>query len=466
MMDFEYDAFISYSHSQKKWVNEVLLAAFEAGGVKTCIDHRNFDEGRSVPDNFGTAIKTSRRSVLVLTPEWVASGYTTSEGQMVWGTDPAGWHGRMVPIVRMACKLPMWISVRSWRDFTQDDAVIAGLPRLIHLLKSPLSPVVRTDDVIARLGRLTTGPLRTLALRYLVGLEEVADRTLRVGTLKEVHDELDNLQRHCLHPIANRLADCGAESLDQPTMENFHEYAATLARGILKLDRLQKMPVFASTGLEFIKKLQSAHDSLTECLATRKVKPARDATGVLARVMAVHPAKIDARLSEAASQAQLNRVIDALVRMIEEAHDMEPEAVADIEIALHELEKLDDNVQELVHTHSLWQELDIDFRLVESAITPNDITALANDWPDLKERATVLSTVVPMIVRSADSYGPAVDTALAGSDARLTISNFRIYKSHAGTRFHALDQVLKDQCAELVKAGDSVARLVKRLQDE
>jgi len=218
--------------------------------------------------------------------------------------------------------------------------------------------------------------------------------------------------------------------------------------------------------LEFIRKLQAAHDSLTECLATRSVKKARDATRLMERVMAVHPAVIDARLSEAASQAQLNRVIDALVRMIEESRDMDPAAVADIEIALHELEELDDNVQELIHTHSLWQDLDIDFRRVESAITPNDITALANDWADLKERATVLSAVVPMIVRSADSYGPAVDIALAGSDARLTISNFRIYKSHAGTRFHALDQTLKDQCAELVKAGASVARLVKRLHDE
>jgi hypothetical protein len=152
--------------------------------------------------------------------------------------------------------------------------------------------------------------------------------------------------------------------------------------------------------------------------------------------------------------------------MITAARDMEPAVVEDIEIARHELEGLDDNVQELVHTHSLWQELDIEFRRVESTITPDNITALANDWPDLKERTAVLSAAVPTIVRSADIYGPAVDTALAGSDARLTISNFRIYKSHAGTRFHALDQTLKDQCSELVKAGDSVARLVARLQYE
>jgi len=465
-MDFEYDAFISYSHSDEKWVNEVLLTAFDAGGVKTCIDRRNFGGGRVIPDNFTTAITTSRRSVLVLTPGWLASEYTTSEGQMAWGTDPAGWHGRMVPILRTACKPPAWISIRSWLDFIENDTVIASMPRLIRLLKSPLSPIVRTDDVVDRLGRLTTGPLKALALRYLVGLEEVADRTQRVGTLKEVHDELDNLQRHCLHPISTVIADYEAELLDQPRIENFHEYAATLARGILKLDRLQKMPVFAAAGLEFIAKLRAAHDSLTECLSTRSVKQAKDATRLMARVMAVHPARIDARLGEAASQAQLNRVIDALVRMIEEARDTEPAAVADIEIALHELEELDDNVRELIHTHSLWQDLDIDFRRVESSITPNDITALADDWPDLKERATVLSAVVPMIVRSADSYGPAVDVALAGSDARLTISNFRIYKSHAGTRFHALDQTLKDQCAELVKAGDSVARLVRRLRNE
>lgn len=471
--EFSCDAFVSYSHLDKKWVDDVLLKALEAGGVTFQVDERHFEAGQASIDNMAAAVAQSRRTVLVLTPNWVASQWTTFEGQMVVDTDPAGWHGRMVPILRTACSPPRWICIRSWLDFIDDSRATGQMARLVRMLRRPLSGLVRADVLIEGLKSLSsfvaTGALREAALRYLVGFEEIADRIRRVDALKEVHDQLDHLQRHCHDEIVRTMALVApsVERLDPVSLEAFRTYAITLEAVIERLHQLQKEPVFANGGLGFVPTLQSALERLLDCCETGRMEDLTQAAWLLSKVLAVQPAKIDGRLSEAASQAQLTRVIDAISKMRDEARAISAgQVVADkLDKALSGLEELDDNVQELVRTHGLWQDVDVDLRLIDSAINPTDLTELTNLWPDLKQRVTVLSAAVPSIVRRSDNLATSVDSALAAKDARLIISRFRIYKSRAGTRFTALDTNLKQQCEELVKAGDSVAGLVTGLQE-
>lgn len=472
--EFVYDAFVSYSHHDKKWVEEVLLKALGECGVTFIIDDHHFESGHGSLDNMAAAVAQSRRTVLVLTPNWVSSPYANVEAQMVAGTDPAGWHGRMVPLLRKACAPPWWICVRSWLDFIDDARASAQMARLVRVLRRPISGLVRAEGISDRLRALSslvsTGVLREAALRYRVGFEEIADRTRRVYALKAVHDQLDHLQRHCYDEIIRRmsLVAPATEVLDDATLEAFRAYAITLEEITEQLHQSEKEPVFANAGLGFVPAMDSALESLLECCETGRLDAVNNATRLLSKVLAVHPGRIDARLSEAACQAQLSRVIEAISLMYKEAETMAAGAavVGELQKALNDLEELDDNVQELVRTHALWQALDLDLRLIDSNINPNDVSELTNVWPQLKQRVTVLSAAVPSIVQRSDNLATSVDTALAAKDTRLIISKFRNYKSRAGTRFTALDTNLKQQCEELVKAGNSVAGIVAGLQHD
>ena len=75
--------FISYSHYDKAWVHEWLLPRLEAAGLKVLIDTRDFTIGAPALVNIERAVESSQRTLLVLTPHWVASEWTNFESLLL-----------------------------------------------------------------------------------------------------------------------------------------------------------------------------------------------------------------------------------------------------------------------------------------------------------------------------------------------------------------------------------------------
>ena len=75
--EYTYDVFISYSHKDEDWVVGVLLPALENEGLKACIDFRDFKAGKPSRDNMRDACKESQTTLLVMTPAWMASEWTS-----------------------------------------------------------------------------------------------------------------------------------------------------------------------------------------------------------------------------------------------------------------------------------------------------------------------------------------------------------------------------------------------------
>ena len=66
--EYKYDAFISYSHKDQNWVRNSLLATLQNNGVKVIIDFRDFEPGAPSVKEMERAVKTSRKTIVVLSP--------------------------------------------------------------------------------------------------------------------------------------------------------------------------------------------------------------------------------------------------------------------------------------------------------------------------------------------------------------------------------------------------------------
>lgn len=80
----EYDAFISYNSADESWVLEQLLPNLEGNGsnFKLCLHHRDFEPGRYIVDNIVTAVYGSRKTICVVSKDFLRSEWCSLEIQL------------------------------------------------------------------------------------------------------------------------------------------------------------------------------------------------------------------------------------------------------------------------------------------------------------------------------------------------------------------------------------------------
>jgi len=131
---YRYDAFISYSHRDEKWVQGTLLPWLEDAGLHVCIDFRDFEPGAPVLTEMERAVKQSRKTLLVLTPDYLASEWAEFENILASTLDPAARQRRVIPLLLQQCELPLRIRSLIYLDFTQPSEVESQLQRLIEAI--------------------------------------------------------------------------------------------------------------------------------------------------------------------------------------------------------------------------------------------------------------------------------------------------------------------------------------------
>lgn len=79
-----YDAFISYNFSDEEWVMNQLLPNLEGNGssFKLCLHHRDFEVGRNIVDNIVTAVYSSRKTICVVSKNFLRSEWCSLEIQL------------------------------------------------------------------------------------------------------------------------------------------------------------------------------------------------------------------------------------------------------------------------------------------------------------------------------------------------------------------------------------------------
>ncbi|MGO9599306.1 MAG: TIR domain-containing protein [Isosphaeraceae bacterium] len=195
---YDYDVFISYSSRNKHWVRGELLARIEKAGLRACIDFRDFTRGAPSIVAMQDAVLKCRKTLVILTPEYVESEWAEIENIMVQTLSPANRDLRLIPLLKAECEKPLRIGALTHVDFTDGADLDLAWRQLLTALGAPPEPTPpaqpqRDDWLLAHpypmppnfTGRLAEramlskwlkedGPHRLLVLRALGGFGKSA----------------------------------------------------------------------------------------------------------------------------------------------------------------------------------------------------------------------------------------------------------------------------------------------------
>ena len=97
----EFDAFVSYSSSDSDMtfvINTLVPRLEEHFHFKLCIHQRNFTAGSYISDNIAEAVHKSRRTILVISPDFINSAWCKFEYQVALQEMMLEKH-RIIPII-------------------------------------------------------------------------------------------------------------------------------------------------------------------------------------------------------------------------------------------------------------------------------------------------------------------------------------------------------------------------------
>ncbi|MEW6029381.1 MAG: TIR domain-containing protein [Chloroflexota bacterium] len=137
--EYKYDVFISYSSANKDWVRKDLLSALEIAGLRACIDFRDFKPGKPSIKNIRDSILESRHTLLVMTEPYLKSGWTEFENILSQTIDPTNREGRIIPLLKEKCDLPLEIKYLTYVNFFDPDDWDMAWKQLLDALGAPVN---------------------------------------------------------------------------------------------------------------------------------------------------------------------------------------------------------------------------------------------------------------------------------------------------------------------------------------
>ena len=129
--NYQYDVFISYSSKDRPWVKE-LLRKLEEQKIKVCIDYRDFILGMPSIKNIEQAVINSHKTLLILTPNYLESGWTEFENILLQTLDPANQQLRLLPLLKQKCELPLRLRALTYLNFANPEDEAFEWQRLVN----------------------------------------------------------------------------------------------------------------------------------------------------------------------------------------------------------------------------------------------------------------------------------------------------------------------------------------------
>ena len=115
----QYDVFLSHKGAQKAWT-ENLARRLRDDGFKVWFDKWVLPQhaGRNWIDELREGVESSRKTVLILSPEFFAGDWPIFESTIIQLIDPVGRLDRIIPLLHTPCKIPKHWAFRQALDFT------------------------------------------------------------------------------------------------------------------------------------------------------------------------------------------------------------------------------------------------------------------------------------------------------------------------------------------------------------
>jgi serine/threonine protein kinase len=105
-LPFAYDVFVSCAEGDSLWVQNELLPRLERAGLWVCFDLADDFPGMPRLRAIEQAVQTSRKTLIVLTPAYLADEWTEFENLLIQSEDPASRQRRLMPLLKEKCEPP------------------------------------------------------------------------------------------------------------------------------------------------------------------------------------------------------------------------------------------------------------------------------------------------------------------------------------------------------------------------
>jgi hypothetical protein len=119
--EYTHDVFISHSQADRAWVREQLLPRLERAGLKVLLADRDFEVGTPQAINAEQAVETSRHTLIVITPDWIADEWNAFEALLASAADPAARRRKLIPVLLKPAELPPRLAALTYADLTTED---------------------------------------------------------------------------------------------------------------------------------------------------------------------------------------------------------------------------------------------------------------------------------------------------------------------------------------------------------
>ena len=134
--DYEYDAFISYTHNpDKQWARKKLYKSLKAAGLKICLDEYSFRLGHAILDEMERAVEISRYTIGVFSPDYLESDFAGLENTMAKHLGLEKKQKRFIGVIHRECTPNLSDRIALMLDMTDDDEYENNIKRLAHSIK-------------------------------------------------------------------------------------------------------------------------------------------------------------------------------------------------------------------------------------------------------------------------------------------------------------------------------------------
>ena len=139
---YPYDLFVAHAGADRAWVAGYLLPALGLPAARTQT-RSDFRLGAPLVAEFERAVTSSRYTLLVITPAYLADEWGTFGDQLAAYAAVADQRDRLIPLLLAPCTLPLHIESRVSLDCTDPDTRADEIARLRQLLDQPEPPPER-----------------------------------------------------------------------------------------------------------------------------------------------------------------------------------------------------------------------------------------------------------------------------------------------------------------------------------
>jgi hypothetical protein len=285
----------------------------------------------------------------------------------------------------------------------------------------------------------------------------------RVGTLiffKDLHDQLHTLQYKCYNLI---VRDARSFPDNDLVRESLDDYQMTMREIVRTLHDIVARVAVDTLELAWIEDLEEAANSFRSALDASDPQLLNRTIRLIDRVLTTQPVYINANLIATARTLPLPVLVATLRRLREQLVKLELDTakMAQFESGVEALSTLSQQLNELLHEHDSWQDIERELRRIEASLRL-DITELEMFWNDLKQKVEALCDIsIEEWALALKKDGAVLHASLAVHEPVRVREAFWRYRRQAGDRFFRVDTELKRLCDRLRQFSDPFSDLLR-----